>query len=85
MTKTVYVSLVRDFLGCYIKVELETLQFKDEDQLRKHLNEHYRKWWCSVYDNLEIASEYDPKKPTVYTFDEFDKILKNAEEKTNAA
>lgn len=46
----VYVSLVKELNGYCLE---ETIgnggRFRDELDLRKYMNENYRKFWCSVY------------------------------------
>lgn len=69
----IYVSLVKDFLGYYLKFEVgEDKRFKDENAVREYVDKLYHIWWCSTYSELpKIDSPYVPP-PKIITLKEFE-------------
>jgi hypothetical protein len=56
--RKVYVSLVREFLNKYLEIEIgDGTKYPGEHQLREYLNQHYRRWWCAVYQKNQVNDQ----------------------------
>jgi hypothetical protein len=72
--ETVYVSLVRDFLGSYLETTIgEGGAFADEGVLRQWLNENHRAWWCSVYRDKDTL--FEGSRAKFWTLEEFERKI----------